>query len=102
MTADVFTIGSTNNTTYLYSLGITAATAAGDTAVFRRSVRAKNVGGVLTVGAVFDNWLDSDAVIAGADITFIGSGTDVIARATGVAGQTINWRGCITEVQLSF
>lgn len=93
VTSDIYTQATANNTAYLLRFSIVGATAGGNTAIFITSVRAKNVGGVLTVGTSFDIWTDADAAISAATVAFVASGTNVIVRATGVGGQTIDWGG---------
>lgn len=102
ITTDIYTLPTLTNQILLYTARIVAATAAGDTAVFLTSVNVKNIAGALTIGAPFNTGGAADAAINSASIAFIVSGTHVIIRGTGVAGQTINWSGAVVEVSMTF
>lgn len=93
VTGNLLTISTTSNTAYMFSLKVVATTSAGNVAVFKKTVRAKNLAGTVTLGTSFDEWSDADAAINTATVDFVVSGTNIIMQATGVAGQTIAWNG---------
>lgn len=101
VTADPVTI-TTSQSCILYNVFVAGATAAGNTVVFKRSVKVKNIAGVLTIGTGFDDWIDADAALAATTLTFVAAGANFIVRVTGVAAQTINWSAAVDELVVSF
>lgn len=66
-----------------------ASGTAGDGASYIVAVRAKNVGGTVTIGTPVSLLTDEDQV--GWDVTFSVSGTNVLVRVTGAASNNISW-----------
>ena len=62
---------------------------------------ARTDGATVTIINVNAAALDSDLILAGASFAFVASGGSVILRATGSLGTVINWKGCITYVQVT-
>jgi len=61
----------------------------GDGNGYMRTVKAKNVGGVVTIGAVQSDFTSEDNVAYDVNLTV--SGTDVLARVTGDNANTVTW-----------
>jgi hypothetical protein len=80
----------TVNTAIITVSGITAG---GNTLSIRGSIRAKNIGGIGSVGTTFDYYFNSDAALAGASMSFSAVGTNLIVSVSGVAAQTIRFSG---------
>lgn len=58
---------------------------------YTRRCRAKNDGGTVTIGSVFDSWTDEEAAFAANDVTLDVSGTSVRGRVTGTTAITMRW-----------
>lgn len=97
VTGDLYTVATVNNSAIMATVQIVGVDiATGDRAVMKGAVGAKNVGGVLTVGATFDYFDDLDAGFAGASFAFVASGVSIVVQVTGPAALTADWRGVLT------
>ena len=63
---------------------------AGETASYQRTIHAKSVGGVLTIGATTSISTFEDA--AAWDVTVTASGVNIDVNVVGEAGKTISWK----------
>ncbi len=77
---------------YIFEITVVArrTDVAGNNAQYRRTLGAKNVGGVVTLSAVGADYTAEDD--ATWDVTFAVSGTDINMSVTGAVGKTINWK----------
>lgn len=66
----------------------------GDVNGYVRTVKAKNVAGVVTIGVISSDYTSED--IAPFNATFVVSGTNVLVRVTGSANNNVDWE-CKTE-----
>jgi len=103
----IYTHSTASPTTYSFDIEIIAirTDVAGDTANYRRLFKAKNIGGTVTVNDLdqvsttdIASWDHEDN--AAWNLTVVVSGTNILIRVTGVAGQTIKWsyRGTVLQV----
>lgn len=97
------TVGAVSSTLYSYPIplgtanqvviSVSGINAAGDTLAIKGSVRAKNIGGIGSVGSLFDYYYNSDLALAGASMSFSVAGTNLIVSVNGVAANTIRFSG---------
>lgn len=106
------TIGATSATLYSYAMplgtvnqvmvSVSGITVAGDTLAIRGSIRAKNIGGVGSVGTMFDYYFNSDIALVGASMSFSAVGANLVVSVAGVAGETIRFSGFASNTQTVF
>jgi hypothetical protein len=106
------TVGAVSATLYSYAMplgtvnqvmvSVSGITAAGNTLAIRGSIRAKNIGGVGSVGAIFDYYFNSDVALAGALMSFSAVGANLVVSVTGVGGETIRFSGFASNTQTVF
>lgn len=106
------TVGAVTQSMLLYALPldtvstivctVSGITAAGNTLSIKASIRAKNIGGVATIGGIFDYFFNSDAALVGASVSFALAGTSLNFNANGVAAQTIRFSGVAEITQTAF
>ena len=66
----------------------------GDGNAYIRTVKAKNVGGTVTIGTIQTSFTSED--ISGFSATFTVSGTNILVRVTGAASDNVNWKSTTT------
>lgn len=97
----ILTIGTVSDTAALISCEVIAhrTDTAGECAGYRRTLRAKNIGGTVTLGTVDSDYTGEDD--ANWDVTFSVSTTSILIKVTGAVGKTIDWalRATIETVQ---
>lgn len=101
----LFTIATTTDRAYLFTAKVASSsttTLAGLTAVYKKSVRVKNVSGVITIGTPFDDLVDCDPELVTTSIDFTSSGTDILLRVTGESAILLTWRGTVDELSVAF
>jgi hypothetical protein len=105
---DIFTFSTATDTAYKIEFDIVGirTDVAGDTGVYKRAFRVKNIGGTVTAARLQQNttsdnfdWIREDN--AAWDRSAVVSGTDFVVRVTGIAAQTIKWTMVATVLQLS-
>lgn len=102
-TTDLITVSIASNSVAVFTVNALGVTAAGDVAVFQKTLRVKNIAGVITIGDIIFEWSDIDSALNATDILPVGGAPGaVIFRAVGVAGQTINWYGNIQQSSCNF
>lgn len=91
VTAASFT-PATNSAAFIkaFIIGIDSATQV--TAVYERTVRVKNVGGVVTKSITQSDWTDEETGMGTANAVFNISGSSLNLDVKGVAAKTINWK----------
>lgn len=102
VSATGYTRAMVNNTVNTVSFVISGITAAGESLSIKGSCRAKNIGGVGSVGGIFDYYFNSDVALAGASASFAIAGTNITVVVSGVAGETIRFSGEVNIIQTLF
>ncbi len=74
--------------------GIESST--GDSVVYEKTVKVKNVGGTVSLGVIQSDYTSEDHGMASANCTFVVNASDVDVRVTGVNSKTITWK-CVVE-----
>ena len=95
----VITFVSTADTAYTVTTNVVGYCTAGNpgqTISYAVSSRIKNVGGVVSNAGNFGAALNMDGALPMAFVSHTVSGTSVIVNVTGVAGNTLIWRGTTT------
>ncbi len=59
---------------------------------------ARTTGAAATIVGIQDQMVFEDVALNASDVSFIASGNNIIVRATGVAGLTINWKASTIQV----
>lgn len=95
------TVTTTSNRSSCFNVKVVAMSAAGDSAVFTATIKAKNNSGTLTIGPPINNLSDKDTSLLPAGITYTVSSQDFNVVGTGVAATTIKWTAFIDEVYVS-
>ena len=98
----LYSMATTSNTAYSISVEILAATAAGDTAAFKRSIKVKNVSGTVTAGLEYDSFNNTDTALNTASVSISVVGTNILVIVTGIALTSVKWGGEIKQVYMSF
>lgn len=88
----IYTFGTASDVVYQFRVTVVACRTdvRGETASYERTVHAKNIGGVVTIGATTSISTFED--VAGWDVTFSVSSTNILAQVTGENSKTINWK----------
>ena len=106
------TVGAVSATLYSYPIPLNTAnnvaisvagiTAGGNTLAINGRVRAKNIGGVASIGPVFDYYFNSDVALSGASMSFSVAGANLIVSVTGTIASTIRFSGFAQITQTLF
>lgn len=72
-------------------LSIVNSSTGTDSATYELSVKAKQIGGVITLSSTFSTIKVLDASLANIDVSYSQSGTNLLVVVTGLAGTTIKW-----------
>lgn len=100
VTSDLITLSVANNSAaFIKAYVIGTDSVALGTAVYERTIRVKNVAGVVTTSIVQSDWTNEDTGMSAANAAFVVSGTNLILRVTGVAAKTINWKASFQIVK---
>jgi len=99
------TIAIPNNSAMLITANITCRKtggagvgAVGDANGYIRTVIAKNVGGVVTIGAIQTSYTSEN--IAAFNATFVISGTNILVQVSGAVNDNVSWSGVIKMVSV--
>lgn len=100
VTSDLITLSIANNSAaFIKAYVIGSDSTLISSAVYERTVRVKNVAGVVTTSITQSDWTDEDTGMSNANAQFVVSGTNLILRVTGVAAKTINWKASFQIVK---
>lgn len=101
--ATLYIMSTIANTAYYMTAEIMAAnTTDNETAAFKKSIKIKNVSGIVTASSEFDTWSVTDTTLGAASISFAVSGANVELIVTGIVGKSIKWVGEIKQIITSF
>ena len=93
----LYSLPTTIGAIHYYEARIIAISSSNNTGTLRMFERAKNISGVVSTGTQYDNWVDVEPALVGVSIAWAINGTNMDLQVFGVNGQTIKWRGVITE-----
>jgi len=70
-----------------------------DSVAYERTVRVKNIGGVVSLGTVQSDYTSEDPGLASANCTFVQNGSNIDIRVTGVNAKTLTWKAVVERVR---
>jgi len=91
----LYTMNTSLNRVYLYEAKILASSGA-SVAIYKKSIKGKNLSGVVSIGAEFDIWDDSEGPLADFGVIFEVSGSNVLLKVVGGA-TSVSWSGVVIE-----
>lgn len=101
-TVTLYISATESNAIYMYNVRATAVTSLGVASIFKKTIRVKNIAGVLELGTEFDIWYDSDPAVSTTSITFEISGQNILVRAVGAAATQLQWSAIIEEIKINY
>lgn len=88
------------DTVMLLKVMVTGREAAtGLSVAYERTVKAKNVAGTVSLGAIQSDYTDEDQGMNQANCTFAVNAANVEVRVTGITAKTIDWKCVVTKVR---
>jgi hypothetical protein len=99
VTAAVVSVTTATNRVYGLKVNVAVGSTLGHGGQYTCNVRAKNIGGVVTLGAVLLKSQSRDAAIDTSDITVTAAGASVFVNGVGVVGATLRWAATVDVVE---
>jgi len=96
-----YTFPTTTDYAYLITAKVVCAGSTKATATFKKSIKAKNIAGVVTLGVEFESWDDIDVALNGVYIQFGIVSTDIVLSVVGIL-DNIRWTGVLEVIQIDF
>lgn len=98
--ATLFTTTTSSNSVEFLKYYVTGMNTMTFTSVaYERTIRVKNVAGVITLGTLQSDYTNEDAALTAASVQVISSGADILFQVIGLAANTITWKGIVERIR---